>query len=360
MLRYGNLVRSELCDDRIKIEEIHPKPYIQKLCPGAKWRKWGGYLDKYFLFPKTLSRLLKKKFNSVDLIHVVDHSNSVYFSKIPNQCTAKKLITCHDLIAIRTAQGEFPQAPRTSTSGKRLQRWIKQSLELADFYACVSSETEKELNRVIPGSKGHSKVIHNGVEQGNHAASPKNSANIPFNPSETPYLLHVGSSAWYKNRTGVFRAFKSFCEQADNSLFKMVFVGPEIQVGEAEKEERNWIMQNKHRVIALPYVTETELHLLYRHTKTFLFPSFVEGFGWPPIEASVRGCNVVTSKTGAISDILGDSATYVDPTKQEEINQALLHALSTTSPSRRAKIPTAKEFAKGYANLYLGMIKNGF
>ena len=42
-----------------------------------------------------------------------------------------------------------------------------------------------------------------------------------------------------------------------------------------------------------------------------IFPSFIEGFGWPPLEAVSNGCPVITTKTGAIHDLLGKHANYV-------------------------------------------------
>ena len=54
--------------------------------------------------------------------------------------------------------------PFTSFTGKRLQKWIKNSLALADFFACDSSQTKLDLNQIIPFSNGRSEVIHLGVE----------------------------------------------------------------------------------------------------------------------------------------------------------------------------------------------------
>ena len=64
--------------------------------------KWLGYIDKYILFPITLC-LRSQRF---DLIHVADHSNAIY---LPLLGSKPSITTCHDLLAVRAALGEFPE-----------------------------------------------------------------------------------------------------------------------------------------------------------------------------------------------------------------------------------------------------------
>ena len=39
---------------------------------------------------------------------------------------------------------------------------------------------------------------------------------------------------------------------------------------------------------------------LYEHAQAFVFPSLIEGFGWPPLEANAMGCPVITTRTGQL------------------------------------------------------------
>ena len=133
----------------------------------AKLKKWSAYLDKYLLFPAKLKREVLKKNRSIDLIHIIDHSNAPYLAQVNRISGAKKLVTCHDLIAIQTALGEFPEAPTSSKTGKVLQKWILKSLHLADYYACDSKETQYHLNRLTPNSSTKSSVIHLGTSREN-------------------------------------------------------------------------------------------------------------------------------------------------------------------------------------------------
>ena len=157
MLRFGEMLKRNIPKDHFNLDELFPIPKFQKLLKSPKTKKWGGYLDKYYLFPKKIKRFLNQEHDSLSLVHIIDHSNSVYISNLAN-FSIPKIITCHDLIAIRTAQEEFPQAPRTSFTGRRLQNWIRKSLQYSNFFACDSSQTKSDLNHIIPSSIGRSEV----------------------------------------------------------------------------------------------------------------------------------------------------------------------------------------------------------
>ena len=288
MLRFGDLLTSNKNTQNLDIEETYPTPVFRKICPIGKLRKWAAYLDKYLLFPKRLKRELKSRKDPLHLIHIIDHSNATYLPKLSRITQAKKIITCHDLIAIRTAKGEFAQAPKTSKSGKRLQNWISDSLHHADYYACDSRQTQEDLNRLIPLSKEKSSVLHLGTEPDSSTISEKKDLSkiLPFDPLTTNFLLHVGSAAWYKNRKAVFRSFIHAHTCLPDQNLKLVLVGPEPQKEELDDQLKNWIKSNPSAIHSLQNLPENTLDTLYKYAKALVFPSFIEGFGWPPLEAA--------------------------------------------------------------------------
>ena len=231
MLRFGKLLTNGFESEAIVCREIYPKPCFFPLAPTSIMKKWGGYLDKYLLFPRRLKQTLRCSETRLDLLHVIDHSNAVYMNQVPSSTQIKKLVTCHDLIALRMSRNEFDHAPRVSKTGQKLQKWIHRSLSLADAYACDSSATKKDLHRLVPRSEGRSEVIHLGVDRSHlssHLSSPPKGV-FAFEPSNTDYILNVGSSAWYKNRKSVLEAFinLSKCNEIKNP--HLVFVGPQLQ-----------------------------------------------------------------------------------------------------------------------------------
>jgi len=357
MLRFSDLLLSQFNECETHIEEIHPKNYLRKLCPSEKWKKWTGYLDKYLLFPRSLARRLRSKSNPIKLAHVIDHSNAVYLPKVQRLISIPKLLTCHDLIALRTARNEFPEAQKTSANGKRLQNWIHRSLPYADAYACDSSRTEMDLNRIIPTSKGCSEIIHLGVQS--EQSDDNSIGDLPFNPMGNDFLMHVGSSAWYKNRKRLLKAFVDVKEGENFINLKLVLVGPVPQPEELTEKTENWLKDNPKELIVLSDLSESGLQTLYKHANALIFPSLIEGFGWPPLEARSLGCAVIVSKTGAMDDILGSAAKYVDPKSTKDIVVKIKEILDADRTNGLPPhIPKARECAKAYENLYQRMVES--
>ena len=362
MLRFGHLLTTKKRDHpSIEIEEVFPPPIFTRICTKRKLRKWAAYIDKYLVFPKKLKRELQTSQKHVNLIHILDHSNAIYLPKLTRLISAKKIITCHDLIAIRTARDEFIQAPETSKSGKRLQNWIANSLNHADFYACDSRQTLEDLNRLIPLSKGKSSIINLGTEPDSSTISEKKelSKTLPFDPLNTSYLLHVGSAAWYKNRKAVFRSFINAHTGLPNQNLKLVLVGPDPQKEELDDQLKNWITSNPSAIHSLQNLPENALDSLYKSAKALVFPSFIEGFGWPPLEAAVRGCPVITTRTGAIADLLGSYSNYVEADNQASINQGVLQTLQVARSNQSTiSLPSHEDCRRQYFNLYEKMLEN--
>ena len=360
MLRFGKLLignSDQLVD--LKISEIFPQPVFTRIIFKGKHFKWAAYLDKYLLFPRQLARKISTHSNSIDLVHIVDHSNSVYLNNIKRACTAKLLVTCHDLIAIRTALGEFPSAPSASPTGKRLQSWIRSSLDYADYYSCDSNQTKEDLNRLIPKSSALSKVIHLGTESQSlsSGSSLLHGSKLLFEPGNTDFILHVGSAAWYKNRKAVFQSFINAREKNLLPDLKLVLVGPEPQGHETAPATYNWFGQHQDSIISLHSLEEAFLKQLYLHAKALVFPSHVEGFGWPPLEAALSGCPVITTRSGAIYDLLGDYPRYVQSMDQDSINRAVDDCLQTGSRKPfRLSLPDNATCRNTYHELYQNML----
>jgi glycosyltransferase involved in cell wall biosynthesis len=362
MLRFGDLLTSNRNHhENLVIEQTYPTPVFSKICPNRKFQKWAAYVDKYLLFPKRLKREVLRRKNPVSLVHIIDHSNAIYLPKLNRMNRVKKIITCHDLIAVRTAKGDFTQAPKTSKSGMRLQNWISTSLHHSDYYACDSKQTLKDLNRLIPLSKGKSSVLHLGTEP-DLSTNPDKKAlpkNLPIDLQNTNFLLHVGSSAWYKNRKAVLRSFIHAHTSLPNLSLKLILVGPEPQQEELDDQMMHWVKSNPNSFLNLQNLCENTLSELYKYALALVFPSYVEGFGWPPLEAAVRGCPVITTRTGAISDLLGSYANYVEAENQASIDQGVLQTLQVARSNQKAiSLPSHEDCRRQYIDLYERMMAN--
>jgi glycosyltransferase involved in cell wall biosynthesis len=80
--------------------------------------------------------------------------------------------------------------------------------------------------------------------------------------------------------------------------------------------------------VLLPgYIPNEDLPGIYNLADVFVLTSVYEGFGIPVIEAMACGCPVIASKTGALPEVGGNAAQYVDPSNPEEIAEAIKKVL---------------------------------
>jgi glycosyltransferase involved in cell wall biosynthesis len=86
-------------------------------------------------------------------------------------------------------------------------------------------------------------------------------------------------------------------------------------------------MKLEKKVRFLGRVSDLDLMLLYSLADVFVFPSFFEGFGVPPIEAMACGTPVITSNTSSLPEVVGDAALLVNPYKTSEIASAITRVL---------------------------------
>ena len=101
MQLFAEVLEKELLKIKHDVRLVRPEPFFGKIsCLGKGLRKWRGYLDKFFIFPFIFRRHLPWP----DIVHICDHSNAFY-TKRPK--AKPYLVTCHDLIAVRSALGEF-------------------------------------------------------------------------------------------------------------------------------------------------------------------------------------------------------------------------------------------------------------
>ena len=348
MLRFSKLLRTKK-NSQLNIKEIYPKPVITKFIKKNNLRKWASYIDKYLIFKNRLKENLNLNYC---LIHITDQSNAVYLPTI-NNSKSKVLVTCHDLIAIRQAKKELDYAPKISKTGKLLQYWIIKCLKWADYFACDSNKTLKDLNRLVPESYKRSEVIHLGTDL--TIKKDKHIENLSSFDFKEKFIIHVGSAAWYKNRRSVFSTFMHAKEI--HTELKLVLVGPQPQINELDDKVGLWLRKFNKEIVVFENISDYDLKNLYENALALVFPSYIEGFGWPRLEAAYYNCPIITVKTGAIYDLLGSYAQYIKPSTQHTINLKLLDILqSKENKNLIQELPTNETCRRNYHNLYNRLI----
>jgi glycosyltransferase involved in cell wall biosynthesis len=347
MLRYAAWLERTLKARGHEVTVTKPKAFFSRLTWSPGLRKYLGYLDKFLLFPTQLRSLAR----SHDLVHVLDHSNSMYLHTVrlkPN------LITCHDVLAIRAARGEFPQAS-TGWSGRLLQRWILSGLRGARHVLCVSAKTARDLKDLIGDAARNRvelRVIYNTLNWSYRPGAPISGslATRLGLRSGQRYFLHVGGNQWYKNRAGVLSIFARLAELDEFSTTRLILAGKPM-TGDLKELIRAERLAD--RVIEAADATNEELEALYGNALALLFPSLDEGFGWPILEAQACGCPVVASGRPPLTEVAGEAAIFIDPADPKAAAEAIATGLLEREQLRAAGFTNLARFdEEAIANQY--------
>ena len=324
MLRFRDLLQERLEAAGFLVESLFPQGYLgPRVKPGGGLAKWMGYLDKYVLFPATLSRRLSKLKRDYRgrrvVVHICDHSNAVYAGLAKRWF--RVLITCHDLIAVRSARGEDTDCP-VSGFGKHLQEAVLRGLGQADGIACVSRATQSDLirlagtavagrSRVVPLALNYPyRVLAREEALGKLAAA---GLDLPYRG----YVLHVGSGLWRKNREALFQSVAQIKEAWPGLI---VFAGEPLSP-EMRDLARSLGLEKRVREIVRP--DNETLVALYNAAHALVFMSRFEGFGWPILEAQASGCPVICSNRTSVPEVAGEGAVVLEADDHRAIAGAI-------------------------------------
>jgi glycosyltransferase involved in cell wall biosynthesis len=354
MLRFAALMQRELAASGHDVTLMQPKPVVagSRTVSGGLG-KWLGYIDKFVLFPFALKRALK----GFDVVHVCDHSNSMYakyLDGVPN------IATCHDVLAIKSALGEVPEN-LVSQTGKKLQKMILNGLREVQYIVCVSTISRDDMLRVTGRPAQTSTVVYNSLGFP-YGPTPQAEAlerldNLGYD-ARIPFVFHVGAATWYKNRIGLVRIFDSLRKLLAPVEIRLLLVG-----GELEPEVQSFVHQAglASRVTRLTGLSNLDLQAAYSLAEGLIFPSLQEGFGWPVIEAQSCGCPVFATGREPMTELGGEAAIYFDPADPDAAAAIIARELPNRAAIRQAGIENARRFSveqmiDGYLRAYRHVI----
>lgn len=141
------------------------------------------------------------------------------------------------------------------------------------------------------------------------------------------YILTVGSIQPRKNLPRLINAYaKLFRERRFENLPRLVVAG-----------KRAWLYREtlaaassttvRDQIIFTGYVPDEDLSVLYSAAKCFIYPSFFEGFGLPPLEAMRCGTPTITGDQTCLPEVVGDGALLVNPFDEQSILEGIVNVL---------------------------------
>jgi len=290
--------------------------------PGQKnFHKVKASYKIYGLGEQLLLPILLYKYN-LNLMHF-PHFN------VPWLYAKRYIVTIHDLII-----SHYPSS-RSTTLNPLLYRLkllvynlvVKQAAQRAFKIIAVSEFTKSDIVRFLKINPFKIHVVYEGVDlpaQVGDCSQVLNKLNLDNN-----FILYVGSAYPHKNLEKLAEAFGSV--KKDFPELKLVLVGRDNFFYQRLKAELKEKLTNETSVldsiIFAGYLNDEDLACLYQSAKAYVFPSLLEGFGLPPLEAANYGLPVISSKASCLPEVLGESAVYFNPESLIEMTEKIEEVL---------------------------------
>lgn len=193
----------------------------------------------------------------------------------------------------------------------------KEKLTSAAKIIAVSQATKKDLTEIYGLAEDKIEVVYPGIEPVVPTAEKIQSVREKYHLPEK-FILFLGTLEPRKNVEGVIRAFESL----KLSEHHLVIAGG-----------RGWLCRRisrlvncsllKEKIRLIDYVLPEDRWSLYCLSALLVWPSFYEGFGFPPLEAMSQGCPVITSANSSLPEATLGAALLADPYNIKEISLAM-------------------------------------
>lgn len=254
---------------------------------------------------------------------VVDNADIVHSTTIIPPATSLPLVvTIHDLAFLR--HPDF----FTARGNKVFRRSLDIMLNKADMVLCSSLATLEDC--VTAGfSSDRLRHVPLGVRAQTITDEDRTRVRATYDLPEQ-FVLFVGTLEPRKNLTRLIAALGSLRDAPPLVVVGMAGWGDEAP-------------STAHDVRFTGFVPAHDLPALYEACTVFAFPSILEGYGLPVIEAMAHGAAVVTSRGTSTEEVAGGAAVLVDPLSVESIAAGVSEAMANRDQLRVGSIARATE-----------------
>jgi glycosyltransferase involved in cell wall biosynthesis len=267
------------------------------------------FLQKIFRYPK-IDKIL-----GVDIFWM-PHINFISLSK-----QSKKILTVHDLSFLRYR----------NFFNLRRNIWhsiinVKNLTGDADEIVTVSENTKNDLIELAGVNADKIDVVYSGLDE-QYKIISKDDKNLSRIREKyilkDEFILFLGNLEPRKNIRGLIKAYNKFRKEnfwAEN-IDLVIAGGVGWKARDIFKEKKK--SEYKNDIKFLEYIPREEKVYLYNLASVFVYPSFYEGFGFPPLEAMACGIPVIASSVSSLPEVAGGQSFLVNPDSSEEISEAM-------------------------------------
>ncbi len=255
----------------------------------------------------------------------------------------KTIALLHDIIPLRMA-GVFKWEDFFRKNAKNV---VKNATRIVT----VSEYSKKDIVEVLHADPDKIDVVYNAVDpeifsREKTSAEKFRALREKYGLPEK-YILHFGSCLPQKNVPALIRAYSMMPDALKNE-YRLVITNPEqvVETSEGKDDIRKIAAENgvSDYVVFPEKISDEDKIGMYQLASLMAWPSYLEGFGIPILEAQASGVPVVSSDSSSMPEVAGDSVVYFNPYDTDGMSQAMTKCL--TDELLRSEL-----VAKGYENL---------
>jgi glycosyltransferase involved in cell wall biosynthesis len=263
----------------------------------------------------------------------------VHFTQVhqPVRYRGRKITTIHDFTLLNTYN---PDKNWFIFRAKQLVgRFVfRHVVKTSAAIVCPTNYTRDELLRRYRVSEKKVSTTHLAGEMRTKAITPYEKV------GDSPFIMYVGQQSEYKNVARLGDAHQRLL--ATHPDLKLVLVG---KIDNAAKRNQDYFNAAAYKnIIFTGFTEDDQLNWLYKHAAAYVFPSRMEGFGLPGIEAMMMGAPVVSSSATCLPEVYEDAAIYFDPLNVADMTEKIGAVLSDAK-LRNALIEKGYAQAKKYS-----------
>ncbi len=237
-----------------------------------------------------------------DLVHFCMPQQPLFYS-------GRAVTTVHDLNLLRITENEGMSWPVLKFKQAVFRHLLKTVTKRSIRIITPTQFTKTDLLAFQPVRDDKIVVTYEAADK----LSKKETPVKKYEKRE--FIIVVGRAETYKNQKGAIEAHQLLL--ATHPDLHLVIIGKRDQTSHNLEE---WAQNKGYKQIDFfGFATDAQLAWFYAHCATYVFPSFMEGFGLPALEAMVHGAPVASSSATCLPEVLGKAAVYFNPAKPYDI-----------------------------------------
>jgi len=261
----------------------------------------------------------------VDLVHSL-------FPLAPLAMRTPLMVTIHDLQPFVDPEFSARRMPWIQLAYRMFYGYAYPAvLKRAKWIISVSYHTQDLVKEFFPAEIPKLIVINSGLDKSLFEPPERDPREVQKRYQlQRPYLLYYGSTRPNKNLLNIVRGFDLLIRQAEEEDTDLLLIVKKDRFyRDVERVIKN--LDRESRVRVLDQIPPADQRAILGSARVFLFPTKYEGFGFPALEAMAAGVPVIAGRSGALPEICGNAAEFVNPDEPEDIAAALIRILGSAS-----------------------------